>query len=414
MARIAVVYSLLLIGISVAVSCSRPAEPIPPQATTTKKAVSTAPEVAMHYTWQATLDSLHLYLLFYDTSRLMDLHRTATSLSYQVSENKTIALADTIAVPKQENPLQADQDEGIYLSISIPQQLVADGNTIQMKLWQNFAGETSMHTAFKIELQAAMLQKTGLLVNTSGKPIIQKYITTENSLVLKSEDSTATMVVYYFKSEFSPAPPPMANVQTPQNRTLTPQDSLTITAQDTFKLDRDGLYLLWADKPFASGLLVEPWHFPKITMANEMLQPLIYLTTSTERERLFKAKDPKSAVDNFWLNVAGEKHLARELIRTYYGRVEHANKLYTSHKLGWATDRGMIYMIYGLPSDVSRVANTETWIYRESEMHPYIKFVFTKKQNNFTENHYELIRRREYEESWYSAVAKWRAGITDM
>ena len=151
-----------------------------------------------------------------------------------------------------------------------------------------------------------------------------------------------------------------------------------------------------------------------VTMAKEMLQPLIYLTTSAEREKLFKASDPKKAVDDFWLSVAGERHLARELIRTYYGRVEHANKLYTSHKPGWTTDRGMIYMIYGPPSDISTIANKETWIYRESDMQPYSKFVFTKKQNNFTENHYELIRRREYEESWYSAVAKWRAGITDM
>jgi hypothetical protein len=62
---------------------------------------------------------------------------------------------------------------------------------------------------------------------------------------------------------------------------------------------------------------------------------------------------------------------------------------------------------------VSRVGNTEAWIYRESASTPYIKFVFNKKENNFTNNYYELIRRREYEENWYSTVSKWRAGITE-
>lgn len=102
------------------------------------------------------------------------------------------------------------------------------------------------------------------------------------------------------------------------------------------------------------------------------------------------------------------------MIRTYYSRVEMANKLFTAHKAGWATDRGMIYLIYGRPSSVSEVGPNITWVYRESETAPYIKFVFTKKENNFTENYYELIRRREYEDSWYSTVAKWRAGKTNL
>ncbi|MBC5773952.1 GWxTD domain-containing protein [Pontibacter sp. KCTC 32443] len=299
--------------------------------------------------------------------------------------------------------------------MSIPREIVIADNSVNLKLWQKFAGEARMHSAFNIALDPGMLEKMGLLVQAKSKiPLIRTYTTTADSMLLENADTTAAMLVYYFKSEFTPALPPMSERKEAAARTLQPSDSLTIDPNNTFALPQDGLYLLWPDKSFSTGLLVEQWSFPRITMAKEMLQPLIYLTTSTERERLFKATDPKKAVDEFWIQVAGEKHLARELIRTYYGRVEHANKLYTSHKPGWATDRGMIYLVYGPPSDISRVADTETWIYRESEMHPYIKFVFTKKQNNFTGNHYELIRHREYEESWYSAVAKWRAGITDM
>lgn len=121
-------------------------------------------------------------------------------------------------------------------------------------------------------------------------------------------------------------------------------------------------------------------------------------------------KDTKAAIDRFWLQLAGSKAAARDLIRIFYRRVELANRLYSSHKAGWATDRGMVYIVFGQPSSVNEVGNTITWIYRDSEVAPYIRFVFNKKENNFTENHYELARRREYAESWYSTVAKWRAG----
>jgi GWxTD domain-containing protein len=407
----AVVYSLLL-SISLAASCGQVSRPGQQSAAPSQRAAP-APEVSMQYTWRATPDSVHFYLSFYDVSRLMELHRTASRLTYLVrGENSEVLLKDTVQVAEQAG---AGNREGIWMDITVPKAIVESPNILHFKLWQRFAGEASVHSDFKIDLQPGMLGKTALLVNAgTGKPLIQSYITTSDSLVLEHPDTTATMQVFYFSTEFSPALPPMSQRPELQPKTIQPLDSLTIAPQNTVTFGKEGLYLLWAGTPYARGLLVEPWNYPMVTMAKEMLQPLIYLTTSVEREKLFKASDPKKAVDDFWLSVAGEKQLARELIRTYYGRVEHANKLYTSHKPGWTTDRGMIYMIYGPPSDISRVANTETWIYRESDMQPYTKFVFTKKQNNFTENHYELIRRREYEESWYSAVAKWRAGITDM
>ncbi|MER2996170.1 GWxTD domain-containing protein [Pontibacter populi] len=413
MAPKAVVYSLLLSISIIAASCGQVTETGQQAVVPSQQRVAPEPDVNMQYTWRATPDSLHFYLFFYDVSRLEELQRTASSLSYQVNgESKNVLLRDTLKITRQ---AAAENKDGVWLNIVLPKQVVANKTTLQLKLWQKFAGESSLNSAFRIELQPGMLNKTAVLVNAgTNKPVIQGYITASDSLVLESPDTANAMQVYYFATEFTPALPPMSQRTVAQPRTIQPQDSLAIVARNITTLPKEGLYLLWAGTPYAKGLLVEPHNYPMVTMAKEMLHPLIYLTTSVEREKLFKASDPKKAVDDFWLSVAGERHLARELIRTYYGRVEHANKLYTSHKPGWTTDRGMIYMVYGPPSDISRIGNTETWIYRESDMQPYTKFVFTKKQNNFTENHYELIRRREYEESWYSAVAKWRAGITDM
>ncbi|HEY4652837.1 MAG TPA: GWxTD domain-containing protein [Pontibacter sp.] len=415
MARNAVMSGLLVAGIVLMTACGQSVPTIPQQAGAPVKQTERArAEVTMQYTYRASADSLHLYFLFFDVSRLMELQRSATSLTYEIAANgSTPAFRDTvdiIALPQPESG-----EDGIYVQVNIPREQVTDKGVMQLKLWQKFAGEARMHSVFRVPLSSAMLSKKAMLrVYRNNLPLVRHFTTTSDSLVLVSPDTVSAMLAYRFKPEFTPALPPMSVRQEAQPRALKPQDSLMVTQGKPFVLEQEGLYLLWPKEAYARGLLAAPGHFPQVTMAKEMVEPLIYLTTSAERQQLYQAKDAKKTVDDFWLSVAGEKHLARELIRTYYGRVEHANRLYTSHKPGWTTDRGMIYLVYGPPSDISRTNNNETWIYRQTDSQPYIKFVFTKKQNNFTENHYELVRRREYEESWYSAVAKWRAGITDM
>ncbi|TPE45020.1 GWxTD domain-containing protein [Pontibacter mangrovi] len=261
-----------------------------------------------------------------------------------------------------------------------------------------------------------MLQKNYLLVRAAtGKPLFENYITTSDKLLVRDYNPNDTVLqADRFNLDFMPAAPPMSMRKPPVPRTLAAAQTYTFPVFDTLSLDQEGVYLFNPEAATSKGVVVLPGKYPYVTQAKELIPPLIYLTTSEEREAMQKASDPKAAVDDFWLEVGGTQSVARNLIRTYYGRVEMANKLFTAHKAGWATDRGMIYIIYGQPSSISQVGPNITWIYRESDTAPYIKFVFTKKENNFTENYYELIRRREYEESWYSSVAKWRAGKTNL
>ncbi|RIJ37098.1 GWxTD domain-containing protein [Pontibacter oryzae] len=261
-----------------------------------------------------------------------------------------------------------------------------------------------------------MLQKNYSLVHANtGHSVLKTYLTTNDKLMVQTHgDSGSTLTLERFELDFMPASPPMSMRKPSVPRTLSPISTRSLTASDTLIFDNEGLYLLKTEKGFANGLLVLAGNYPQVTRAEELIPPLIYLTTSQEREELMQAKEPKAAVDNFWLSVGGSERQGRALIKEFYSRVERANKLYTAHKAGWATDRGMVYIIYGQPSSISQVGPNITWIYRESETAPYIKFVFTKKENNFTENYYELIRRREYEDSWYSTVAKWRAGKINL
>ncbi|MFD2246055.1 GWxTD domain-containing protein [Pontibacter ruber] len=375
-----------------------------------------SPVVTMQHDFYTYNDSLHLFLRFEDASQVMDLQQTTQQLEYSVRsgsrERDALLVTDTLMVTGQKT---AEGDGGVYFSFAVPSQLIAAPNTLHVRLWQKLAGQERVATLHSLTLKPEMLQKKYLMVQAgSGKPLFRNYANTSERLLLQQYGEAKPVRFQLLESPFTPALPPMSVKQEAPPKGIQVIDTLQFEPADTIKLEQPGLYLLASDYKGSGGLLVQPGAFPLVSTAQELLQPLIYLTTSTEREALFRTNNPKAAVDGFWLKVAGDKSTARDLIRTYYRRVEHANRLYTSHKAGWTTDRGMIYIVYGRPSDISRVGATETWIYRESESSPYVKFVFNKKENTFTENHYELIRHRDYEESWYSTVAQWRAGVTEM
>jgi GWxTD domain-containing protein len=405
------IYFLILAGF---VSCSR----------STMPAVAPLPvksrilhDIALQYTSYTEKDSMQLFLLFEDKNGVLDVSKSATQLTYTVKAGKherdELFLKDTIFVGA--DPL-VDTEGGLYLQIKLPREVVQTPHVVHLQLWQKLEQEVRMGSLFQLPLAGNMLQKQQVLVDAyTDRPIIRNYITTSEKLKLKSAANSTTLTVPYIDVEFMPALPPMSTRQVQQPRTLPIADTLSLSSADTIQFENAGLYLLWINQPYAQSLLVQPWSYPKVTMARELVEPLIYVTTSQEREQLKKASDPKKAIDSFWLQIArGNVEVARSLIREFYKRVETANKLFSSHEAGWASDRGMIHILFGIPNEITRAGQNETWIYNQTKTRPYIKFVFTKKQNTFTENHYELVRLRDYQDVWYSTVAKWRAGITEI
>jgi GWxTD domain-containing protein len=380
------------------------------------------PEVVMQHTYYGNADSLHLILRFEELRQLMDLLQAADRVDYTIRSGSTerdmLLSRDTVQVLPQHKIASTGTLE---VPLSLPAKLVAAGNTIQVRLWMKLAGQERLGVSHRLALHPNMLRKDFLLLHAgTNAPVVRSFATSGDSLYLWQYRDTASAPATFTLSKsdytFQPALPPMSTRQEvyPSAPQAAPGDTALADLSAPFRLQQDGLYLLRSSGGGSQGLVVQGGTYPLVTRVQDMITPLIYLTTSAEREALYGAKDQKAAVDAFWLKVAKDKKLARELIRTYYTRVETANKLYTSYKPGWATDRGMIYIIYGKPHNMSMGADSETWIYRESESTPYVKFVFSKKENTFTENHFELVRNREYEENWYSTVAKWRAGITNL
>jgi GWxTD domain-containing protein len=218
-------------------------------------------------------------------------------------------------------------------------------------------------------------------------------------------------------------------VQTQRYTLENPADSLQITfSQPSVE---PGMYRITLEvQPFGLGessnpptlhqqrtLSVKSPGFPEINSLDEMIEALAYITRGDELEEIRAQptqKERRRAFDAFWGKIAENKQEASDLIETYYGRVREANRFFTSHKEGWKTDRGMIYVVYGAPIRVERYVNQEIWYYGYSSRNPRDRFVFTRGQrysrNGPLFNNFLLERRPYYRRDWDRAVSRWRDG----
>ena len=148
--------------------------------------------------------------------------------------------------------------------------------------------------------------------------------------------------------------------------------------------------------------------YPKITDVNQLIQPIRYISTSSEYKSVTAAINKKKAIDNFWLKLAKNEERAKKLIKEYYSRIESANTYFSSYKEGWKTDRGIIYIVYGNPTTVYKTLDKEVWIYGEENNILSLKFTFIRAKNPQSGNDFRLIRNSDYKTNWYRAVDLWR------
>ncbi len=157
--------------------------------------------------------------------------------------------------------------------------------------------------------------------------------------------------------------------------------------------------------------------FPRPVTLNEMAAAAVYLMNHQEREALDSAAgvtERRRQFDRFWLSLVKDRQMAAELIRKYYSRVEEANRLFSSFKEGWKTDRGMVYIILGPPEGVERVFDRENWYYSQSGSERENLWQFRRVQfahEQLTLDDYVLVRGVQYERYWQRVLSKWREGL---
>jgi GWxTD domain-containing protein len=144
--------------------------------------------------------------------------------------------------------------------------------------------------------------------------------------------------------------------------------------------------------------------YPKLAKIDDLIWPLLFITTPDEFKQLVGAKGDKPKFDKVILDITRDKDRARNFMRSYFQRVELANRYFSSFKEGWKTDRGMIYTVFGVPDEVSKNQGNEVWYYRGTNS----RFTFVKAGSIYDADNYVLLRDKRFMEAWYSTIDLWR------
>lgn len=91
-----------------------------------------------------------------------------------------------------------------------------------------------------------------------------------------------------------------------------------------------------------------------ITDIDLAIRQLKYVATSEETRRFRDAlpEQREALFREFWRKRASDD--GRAMMEEYYYRVEYAIEKFSTHRTGWETDRGRIYILYGEPTDIER------------------------------------------------------------
>ncbi|MEW6468716.1 MAG: GWxTD domain-containing protein [Bacteroidota bacterium] len=254
-----------------------------------------------------------------------------------------------------------------------------------------------------------------VLSAADGTPLLRNYLTSKERFRLKHRKGNVNLFVRYYKREF-PLPPPPFSYYTPKSFEFRADSlfSIELAENDTasFRFAAQGFYHLQIDTGSTDGLTLFRYadHHPLVKTPSNLLEPLRYITSKSEFDKISQPSNLKASVDSFWLACAGNEDRAKELIKKFYGRVQDANQYFSSYTEGWQTDRGLIYLIYGPPNILYKNSTTETWTYGEEHNLNSLTFNFIKVINPFTDDDFRLDRSPVYKDSWYRAVEVWRQG----
>jgi len=214
---------------------------------------------------------------------------------------------------------------------------------------------------------------------------------------------------FYYKHNFNNALPPMVTKAALPEKAMTVDSTFFWPAGTSIALEKQGLYFFQEDTTslIGRGLRVEHKHYPKLATLDQLIKPLVYITTRKEKSQLDKMTKKKE-FDKFWLDLTKSSDRARKIIKEFYSRIEAANYLFSSFKEGWKTDRGMIYIIFGPPNELIKTDTDETWVYVSNNRLPQVKFRFIKTDIIFSSSHYTLIRDKKYDDIWFKVIDFWR------
>lgn len=246
----------------------------------------------------------------------------------------------------------------------------------------------------------------GYLKDQSGNATTHSYVNSGSLYTLASDDSRPTIITYY-EVDFPAAVPVFSEGMARVPSIMRIDTSYTEPNGASFTFAKQGTYLIQKDTAAVKGYCVTVYDdYPKYGKLQSLADPLIYVCTKTEFDKIKQAGNDKRAFDRVILSITGDTERAKIFMRAYFKRVELANEYFDSFKEGWKTDRGMVYLIFGIPDVVNKFKDREVWTYKNETVKA--TFDFVRSGTLFDPDNYVLIRDNKFKYTWYEVIDLWR------
>jgi GWxTD domain-containing protein len=294
----------------------------------------------------------------------------------------------------------------------------------RFRVFRTGPGRRTPHLAFHLEQFADTLEATAKVYN----PAAVQHSTASARLIRYPTDTSYATPPFYLSPTSWALSYRGINYERPETLRvaefrLTPGVACTLRVDGLFL--RRGLYeLVMECKGLPCGNESEPYDlrqrgylsvmesgFPRPVSVAQLTECLPYIALPAELTALRDTVAPaeqQRRFEKFWLTRGGSPEAARNLIKTYYSRVQEANLQFSSSKEGWKTDRGMVYIVLGPPGEIQHEYQREVWSY-EAGYHFIFQLARTFRADDPFEN-YILYRDPAYERIWEKGVDQWRRG----
>lgn len=343
-------------------------------------------------------------------------YRAAVRITYEAFDDwgarELIDSASTLVRDQTDDPSEA---KDLYGSMDMRR---SDRNSFVLRITaHDLNRETDASVAIKIDRGEPGHRQNFLpLSPATGLPLFDDHLAGPATVIVQCEQYTGDTLFGGWHHHRSNLPAPVFSVKDAPSVDTIPDSTFLVMVDDqgrfTVNLPARGFLHLRVDSTSRTGYTIFSLNdaYPEVRTSSDMLPPMRYITSMQEFDGITTSPDKRGAIERFWLDAAGERDRARDAIRTYFTRVENANRHFTSHTEGWKTDRGLVHIIFGTPGMVHKSERSETWVYGEETNLMSLSFTFVKRDDPFTDNDLVLERDPVYKGAWYRNVESWRNG----
>lgn len=305
-----------------------------------------------------------------------------------------------------------DMDGGI-IKLTVPLKMQQNHNYIVLLSVQNPVDKQNFLKYYQI-FKTSFSSENYRIVDQNNNLIWDNWLEKDQKIKIQYRYKDSTKIyLSYFKPQFSPALPPFSDHTNKdfENTKAFEQFKLQLTNGESslIELSREGLYKIHSTVQDKDGRSILKLYdgFPSVVSSSQKVFGLRYLLPYKEFSLMLK-DDTEHSINEFWFFDERSKERSQDMMKTYYARMQRANRLFTTYKEGWKTDRGMIFMIYGPPDQVYYDFGKETWEYGPDAAYNDLKFVFQKTATVLYSNEMVLDRSADYKYSWYTLLDHWR------